>query len=48
MVHPATIIPVLGTNNIERIKNIHRAADIQLDRETWFELYTASLGREVA
>ena len=48
LAHPARIVPVLGTNNIARIKRIHDATAVSLDRETWFELYTAALGREVA
>lgn len=46
--HPAKILPVLGTNNLHRIKAISDALKVQLDRETWFELYEAALGREVA
>ncbi|RLJ51875.1 putative oxidoreductase [Litoreibacter meonggei] len=46
--HPANILPVLGTNNLERIAKISDALKVQLDRETWFSLYEAALGREVA
>lgn len=46
--HPSTILPVMGTNSLERIKTIGAAAKVSLDRETWYELYTAALGREVA
>ena len=48
LAHPARILPVLGTNNLDRIKRIGDAARIQIDRETWFELYTHALGHEVA
>ncbi|MEL7459819.1 MAG: aldo/keto reductase [Pseudomonadota bacterium] len=48
MAHPAGIIPVLGTNNLNRIKAFGDAAKVEMDRQTWFELYTAALGREVA
>lgn len=48
LAHPANIIPVLGTNNLERIRAISKAANLQLDRQTWFELYSATIGREVA
>ncbi|MEM9580665.1 MAG: aldo/keto reductase, partial [Pseudomonadota bacterium] len=47
MAHPARIIPVLGTNSLERIKRIGDAAHVTIDRQTWFELYTAALGAEV-
>lgn len=46
--HPARILPVLGTNNLERIGRIGDAARIEMDRQTWFELYTLAIGREVA
>lgn len=46
--HPANIIPVLGTNNLARIGQISDALKVHMDRQTWFELYTHSLGREVA
>lgn len=48
MAHPAGVIPVLGTNNLNRIKAFGDAAKVDMDRQTWFELYTAALGREVA
>ena len=48
LAHPARILPVLGTNNLDRIKRIGDAAKVQIDRETWFDLYTHALGREVA
>ena len=48
LAHPANIIPIMGTNNLERIASIGRAAGLKVDRETWFEIYEAALGREVA
>lgn len=45
--HPARIIPVLGTNNIDRIRRMAEATWITLDRETWFELYQLGNGFEV-
>ena len=48
LAHPARILPVLGTNNLDRIKRIGDAAKVQIDRETWFDLYTHALGHEVA
>ena len=46
--HPANIIPIMGTNNIDRISRISDALKVKMDRITWFELYTAALGRDVA
>ncbi len=47
LAHPANIMPVMGTNNINRIKALSDALKVKMDRETWFELYTAALGTEV-
>ncbi len=46
--HPARILPVMGTNNLTRIAQIGDAVRIPMDRQTWFELYSLALGREVA
>ncbi|MCG6883656.1 MAG: aldo/keto reductase [Silicimonas sp.] len=48
LAHPAKILPVMGTNRIDRIAAFSDALKVKMDRETWFELYTAALGREVA
>ena len=47
LAHPANIMPVMGTNNLDRIRRMGDAFTVQMDRETWFELYTEALGREV-
>ena len=46
--HPARILPVLGTNSLQRIAGISDALKVQIDRVTWFELYSLALGHEVA
>ncbi|MEL7093275.1 MAG: aldo/keto reductase [Pseudomonadota bacterium] len=48
LAHPARIIPVMGTNTIDRIARISDAMTLTIDRPTWFRLYEAALGREVA
>ena len=48
LAHPAGILPVLGTNRIDRIHAASDAFGVPMGRQTWFELYTAALGREVA
>lgn len=48
LAHPAGILPVMGTNNLDRIKQIGAATKVSLDRPTWFRLYEAALGHEVA
>ncbi|WP_105384891.1 aldo/keto reductase [Neorhizobium alkalisoli] len=47
LAHPANILPVLGTNNIARITASADAMKVKIDRQTWFELYTAALGKQV-
>ena len=47
MRHPARILPVVGTNNLARIACISDAAKVEIDRQTWFELYTLAIGKEV-
>ncbi|MEO1640486.1 MAG: aldo/keto reductase [Pseudomonadota bacterium] len=47
LAHPANIMPVMGTNNINRIKGLSDALKVSMDRQTWYELYTAALGNEV-
>lgn len=47
LAHPARILPVMGTNTLARIANFSDAFKVAMDRQTWFELYTAALGHEV-
>ena len=47
LAHPANIMSVMGTNNLDRIGKLSDALKVKMDRETWFELYTAALGAEV-
>ncbi|SLN17457.1 aldo/keto reductase [Pseudooctadecabacter jejudonensis] len=47
LAHPANIMPVMGTNNLNRIKGFSDSLKVKLDRPTWFKLYEAALGHEV-
>ena len=47
LAHPARIMPVMGTNNLQRIAAFGKAAALTIDRQTWYEIYTAALGYEV-
>ncbi len=47
LAHPANVMPVMGTNNINRIKGFSDALKVKMDRPTWFKLYEAALGHEV-
>ena len=46
--HPAKIIPIMGSNNIQRIQRFCQALQVELDRQTWFELLEAATGKAVA
>ncbi|MGC4035758.1 MAG: aldo/keto reductase [Chitinophagaceae bacterium] len=37
-------LPLIGTTNEQRIRNIARSFDLDLSREDWYELYEASRG----
>ena len=45
--HPAGIIPVLGTSKIIRLEAAVEAMNIEMTREEWFEIWTASTGEDV-
>lgn len=47
LAHPARILPVMGTNRLDRIAAFSDALTVDMDRQTWFALYTAALGHEV-
>lgn len=47
LMHPAQILPVLGTNSLERIARLSDSTRVEIDRETWFELYELACGQEV-
>ena len=48
LAHPSKILPVMGTNNLARISRLSDACDVKLDRQEWYEIYTAALGHEVS
>ncbi len=45
--HPSGIVPVLGTSKLERVAAATRATGLELSRDQWFRLWSASAGREV-
>jgi predicted oxidoreductase len=46
--HPSQIAPVIGTTKFERIQEAAKAMEIELAREDFYKLWTASTGKEVA
>jgi predicted oxidoreductase len=47
LAHPARLLPVMGTNNLDRIRALSDAAKVRIDRQEWFRLYTLACGAEV-
>ena len=46
--HPSKIIPIAGTVNVARIQLLTKATELQLEKEDWFAIWTASRGNPVA
>ncbi|OYW76744.1 MAG: hypothetical protein B7Z37_07490 [Verrucomicrobia bacterium 12-59-8] len=47
MAHPSCPLPIIGTNKLQRIQAVVKAADIKLDREDWYGLWEAAKGQGV-
>ena len=45
--HPAQILPIMGSNHMQRIEQFSEALTVDLSREQWFELLQAATGHEV-
>jgi len=43
--HPAGIQPVLGTTSPQRVREIAKAAEVEMSREEWYALYLAAGNR---
>lgn len=40
--HPANMQPVIGTMNVQRLKDCIKASEIQLTREEWYSIYRSA------
>jgi predicted oxidoreductase len=47
LAHPANIMPIVGSNQPQRLARLADAFKVTIDRETWFELWTLACGQEV-
>jgi len=45
--HPAKIQPVLGSTNLERIKELLKSIEIKLKREEWYKIFTLARGEAI-
>ena len=44
MHHPAGVIPIIGTQRLDRIRECARATEVGLSRQQWYEILTAGRG----
>ena len=44
MAHPARCVPIIGTQDPERIRSCARAVEVELSRSEWYEVLVASRG----
>ena len=47
LAHPVGIMPVMGSNSLDRIRKLADATKVSIDRQTWFEIYVAAMGSDV-
>jgi len=45
--HPSSILPIVGSGKIDRIKNAVEALHIDMPLELWYKIYNASTGKEL-
>jgi predicted oxidoreductase len=48
LIHPAGIIPIIGSGNKDRIAHAIAAQELKMDTEQWYRIYNASRGKELA
>ncbi|MDY0357564.1 MAG: aldo/keto reductase [Sedimentisphaerales bacterium] len=47
LVHPARLVPVIGTGRLSRIHKAVEALELTVPHDEWFEIWCASTGRDV-
>lgn len=47
LMHPTQIMPVVGSQHIERVKNAVEATKITMNTEQWLKIYIASVGENL-
>jgi predicted oxidoreductase len=45
--HPSRIVPVIGSTNPDRIREMAAATEIELSREEWYQLFKAATGKQL-
>ena len=44
LLHPAGIIPIIGSGNQDRIRQAISSQELKMDMEQWYRIYNASRG----
>lgn len=47
LAHPAKIVPIIGTGKKDRLLSALKSEDIELSREDWFRIWSASTGTDI-
>lgn len=45
--HPATIMPIMGTRQIERMQDAVKGLELTITDQEWFDIYVAVLGHDI-
>ena len=45
--HPSGMMPVIGTTQLERVRELAKATDVELTREEWYRLLIAARGERL-
>lgn len=45
--HPATIMPIMGTSQIERMQDAVKGLELTITDQEWFDIYVAVLGHDI-
>lgn len=45
--HPAGIVPIIGTGKIDRVAGAVEAMNVDISLEQWYQIYTASTGKDM-
>jgi predicted oxidoreductase len=48
LLHPAGIIPILGSGNQERIRYAIASQELKMNTEQWYRIFNASRGKDLA
>lgn len=47
LAHPSGVVPIVGTQRVERIRELATATSVQLDRTDWYRVLTAARGERL-